>query len=141
MKEAFCCVCGKTGAWPLCRECRECREKQGLEGNTKKIKKLRTTPQHHPDYFEAILQNRVTGGPSEEKIWEIIYDQQDKRNFGVWEKKDDFYFTDLKAAKVVAKTLAKKFKLNLIETRKHVGFDRMKSRKIFKWTICLRNSD
>jgi len=135
MREAFCCICGKPGAWPVCKECRgETKEEEKPE----KIKKLKEI-QHHVEYFEAILQNRTTQRLSEEEIWDIIYEVQDTRNFNAWKKKEDIYFTSIKAARIVAKTLSKKFGLEILETRKHIGYDRVKSRKEFKWTICLKD--
>lgn len=140
MKEAFCYKCGKPGAWPLCKECRA-REEPEPKEPVKKKKQVRKKFEHHDDYFEAILQVRTKGSPTEDEIWDIIYELQDDKDFEAWKKKDEIQFTDVRAARAVAKALEKKFHLDMVQTRKHIGFDRVKSKKQYKWTLCLRNRD
>jgi len=137
MKEAFCYKCGKPGSWPLCKECKPKDEPRP----EKPVKKKKERFEHHQDYFEAILQVRTAHGPSEDDVWDVIYELQDEKEFDAWKKEEDIHFTDIRAARSVAKTLEKKFNLKVVQTRKDVGFDRLKSKKQYKWTLCLRNRD
>jgi NMD protein affecting ribosome stability and mRNA decay len=134
MKETFCCVCGKPGKWPVCSSC----EKKKVKKKTKE-KKEKISLEHHSEYFEAIIQNRAD--VDKEQIWKAISKIQATRKFNAWEKKNDFYFSDVKVAKIVARKLSKTFNLEIKESRKQIGYDRHKSKKRYKWNICLRNRD
>jgi NMD protein affecting ribosome stability and mRNA decay len=137
MKEAFCCKCGKTGEWPVCSDC-----DSGTSEPGSKEKKVKQVKEHHPEYFEAIIQNRAKPRAEIEKqILKVTSKQQEKRKFNFWKKEQDFYFGDVKSAKIVARSLVKTFNLLLSESRKQTGYDRHKGKQKFKWNICLRNKD
>lgn len=136
-------MCGKPGKWPLCEDC----EKNAPKTEEKKVKKqrlpgiskeARSLNMRREDYYECILQMRCKNPDVDEFLVDALESESKKRKFIVWRKGNDYYFSDIKAGKNVAKLLVKQFKLNLNETRKQVGFDRNKSKTQFKWTICLR---
>ena len=135
MKENFCCVCGKPGKWPVCQGCEKI---EPLEEPRKKKKK--GPIEHHLEYFEAIVQNRAGEG-AEKELWKMVPKIQEKRKFKAWKKGNDFYFSDIKAARIAAKSVVKSLNLKIGESRKQTGYDRHKGAKKYKWNICIRDTD
>lgn len=130
----FCCVCGKEGKWPFCDEC---AGKRAVIKVVTKEKIKKPTPTRAADYYEAIIQmrNKEIEGFIIKKSCEV---SKEKKSI-FWRENDDLYFKNHLVAKKVAELVKTKFnEVDVLQTRKHVGFDRHKSKRQYKWTIRIR---
>lgn len=94
----------------------------------------------HKDYYEAIIQIR----PKDEEILNFVDNQIKKRKnvfiskivekrFGV-----DVYISDQRFARSLGKKLKDKFKGELKTSRKLHTRDKMKSKNVYRVTVCFR---
>lgn len=94
----------------------------------------------HKDYYEAIIQIR----PKDREIFDFLIKQiEDRKNVSISkivEKKygNDIYISDKKFARTLGERLKKRFKGELKTSRKLHTRDRIKSKDVYRVTVCFR---
>ncbi|MBS3108499.1 hypothetical protein J4409_01375 [Candidatus Woesearchaeota archaeon] len=97
--------------------------------------------QHNAEYFEAIIQIRPLNKEVIEYVFDLIKKRRDvfvsKTNFEKYGC--DIYISDQRYAKSIGKRLKARFKGGILKkSMKLHSYSRIKSKKIYRVTICFR---